>query len=70
MRPADTPSVASWRFRCPHGHVTVVARRGSNQHTAGAASRYYCKTCKDGDGDRDPHYDHVVDAKTGRRVTG
>lgn len=57
-----------WRLRCPHGHVDVVARRGSDQHTTGAKSPYYCRTCKDGA--HDPHHYHVVDTKTGRRITG
>lgn len=58
-----------WRLRCPHGHVDVV-ERGRTRHHGGPkpASPYYCRTCKDGA--HDPHHDHVVDAKTGRRVTG
>ena len=56
-----------WRRRCPHGHVDVVERKDDDRHGAAPASRFYCRTCKD-QPDRDPHYDRVRDAKTGREV--
>ena len=56
-----------WRYRCPEGHTDVVERRDERSRGGAApATRFYCRSCKDGDGD--PHCEHVIDAKTGQEV--
>ena len=59
-------SAQPYRYRCPEGHANVVERKDDGRHGADPATRFYCNSCKDGDGD--PHCDHVVDAKTGQEV--
>jgi hypothetical protein len=61
---------AAWRYRCPHGHTSVRARIEANQNGEEPEAKYYCKSCADRrkGGRSDPHYDTLIDAKTGKKV--
>ena len=52
-----------WRLRCPHGDTGWTTRAGGKDDPE---SPVYCETCQTQG--RDPHYDHLVDVKTGERV--
>lgn len=51
-----------WRYTCPEGHVNVKRRGRETQ----AQTRFYCASCHDSG--QDPHYNTLVDQKTGREV--
>jgi len=56
---------ASYRYRCPHGHTAITAAV-----TPEAKTKYYCNSCADRQNGpyHDPHYEHLIDAKTGEEV--
>jgi len=59
--------MSEWRYRCPNGHVNIYKRvGGENMHGQTAKETWYCDTCKNYHDN--PHYDHVIDAKTGKKV--
>lgn len=62
------PDRHPWRLRCPNGHADVTERKDDERHGPAPKTPWYCGTCKQQPG-RTPHHDHVIDAKTGRRVT-
>lgn len=58
--------MTKWRFTCPHGDTAWIPRLNDSKNGGPAQSRFYCRTCRKYD--RDPHFDSLVDQKTGNRV--
>jgi predicted small secreted protein len=54
-----------WRYRCPKGHVNVGGRVFKPDGET-AKAKYYCRSCQDNG--ENPHYDRLIDAKTGEPV--